>query len=272
MQPDNLFKHSGRFSAPGLLLAIFKGAVVGGVLGAIYAVVGYYSPFFVINMIVMVAVGVAIGYFCEQFVRAGDIRNTLVAALAGALTAIAALGIHWLVWLKLMTGTWFFDPNMAILAAKAIAIIGPWSVFDWTPRGGVLYAIWGLEAALILGLATFMARNAVRDTPFCETTGKWADLNVSRKNFAQCDIDQVGQQLQTSPSSILNLLEPPNDGDTDFTRFTLGEVPGSNLRTVTITAVKAKVKDGKIEEDLKTVLNNLVVDASTYEKLVAACG
>lgn len=271
MQTDNLFKHSGRFSVPGLMMAVVKGAVIGAILGAVYGVIAFYSPFFIINMLVMIGVAIAMGMLLEKPVKAGEIRNLPVAALAGLTVALVMLAVHWVVWLRLGIGVWVFDLELILASLQVIAAIGPWSIFDWTPRGGTLFAIWGLEAVTLIVIPTVMAWNTVRDTPYCEDSGKWAEVEYTQKNFAASDVESVKQKLLQNPNAVVELLQEPSEQDAEFLRFGLAKVPGSPLRTVSISKIIAKIKDGKVEEDSRTVLNNLKIDSSTFDKLAAAC-
>lgn len=271
MQTNNVFKHSGRFSVGGLFSTILKGAVVAALLGGLYGVIGYYSPFFIINMCVLIGIAIAMGMLLQEFVRSGHIRSNAIAALVGAATGGVLLAVQWIVWLRLTVEFWVLDFATILNAIQVVGLLGPWSVFGWTPTGTSLYVIWGIEALLIVVMPTVMARNTVRDTPYCEQTGQWADVEYTQKKFASCDIGGVKEQLLQNPSAVVSLLKEPSEQDSEFLKFGLGKVAGSSLRTVTISKIVAKIKDGKVEEDSKTVLNNLMVDATTFDKMAAAC-
>ena len=272
MQQDNTYKPSGRVSGPGLMSAI--GTIIGyGVgVGALYGVISYYSPFIFINMIVWVASAMALGHFAEEAVRDGKLRNSVVASIVGALAAIIAIVVHWAVWLRLTTEQWILDPATAKMLLEGIAAVGAWSAFDWTPQGNTLLTIWGLEALLFFVMPTVITRNVVRDTPFCEESGTWAEVRYPKKNFAKCDIKNLGKKIRQSPDKILDLLQRPQASDSAFTRFALARAADSGLRTVAISRVTTKKKDGKIEESTKTVLKHIVVDESTFDAIAAACG
>lgn len=271
MQTNNVFKHSGRFSVGGLFSTLLKGAAVGALLGGLYGVIAYYSPFFLINMCVLIGIAVAMGMMLQDFVRSGHIRSNAIAALVGALSGGVLLSVHWVVWLRLTVEFWVLDFATILNAIQVVSLLGPWSIFEWTPSSTALYVIWSVEALLIIVMPTVIARNAVRDTPYCEQTGKWADVEYTQKKFAICDIGGVKEQLLQNPSAVVSLLKKPSKEDSEFLKFGLGKVEGSSLRTVTISKIVAKTKDGKVEEDSKTVLNNLMVDATTFDTMAAAC-
>ncbi|AWM33131.1 hypothetical protein [Hymenobacter nivis] len=59
-------------------------------------------------------------------------------------------------------------------ATRQINETGTWSLKSTTPSGLVLWAIWLIEATIIVGGAYLMAAAQAQE-PFSEATGAWAD-------------------------------------------------------------------------------------------------
>jgi hypothetical protein len=61
-----------------------------------------------------------------------------------------------------------------------------WEIGGATPTGGALYAIWGIEALIILVPAILIALSA--DTPFCEPCNVAGSCLPSAKNSSVSEL------------------------------------------------------------------------------------
>ena len=144
-------------------------------------------------------------------------------------------------------------------------------MFGWTPTGGALYAIWVFEALLVYLFAAIIAHGGVTDTPYCETTGRWAKVTHTEKNFAHFDVQSTLESLQANPSSLVKFLQTAEEGALQYLRLDLATVPDSNLRTVSVKEISARREKGKLKEDTKSVLRHLLVDQVTFDQIAATC-
>lgn len=182
MQP---YKHSGRFTPIGLVLALAAALIAAAPLGWLYTwlmMVTTYQKLRALETIIFGAlVGVAAGYGCV----AGKVRNNAVAAGIGALGGIVGHYVGWAVFIQRM----FALENKVISAVDLathpaamwhIAVIfnqyGTWTEENSSPTTGVmLWIIWAVEALTVIAMATFVAYAISDNRPFCETCGRWAD-------------------------------------------------------------------------------------------------
>jgi hypothetical protein len=141
-------------------------------------------------------------------------------------------------------------------------------MFGWTPTGGALWAIWGLEAIIIIGVAAPVAMGVLSD-PFCERCGRWVESTRSLGPFAL--IDDRGAfraALEAGDWAQLERLQPARSGASSFTELELKHCDGCNeLHLLTVNSVTVKVKDGKEDKKDEAVLQNLILDKMAYGRI-----
>jgi hypothetical protein len=157
-----------------------------------------------------------------------------------------------------------FDPSALWTFISAINAIGPWSIFGWTPSGFSLWAIWGIEALMMIGIAVLGARG-MTDIPYCEQTGQWASENVLPRRFAAlaegASVDSV--------SAVLSQLNPVDDNSAAYTEVTTFTADGSELRCASIESVVVETdKDGKESTKKTTLVRHLLFDRDSFDKLL----
>jgi hypothetical protein len=147
---------------------------------------------------------------------------------------------------------------------NVINAFGPWSIFSWTPSGFGLWAIWGIEALLIVGIGTGFA-HTITDAPFCEDTGQWTTETKLPTHFAPLPSDPD----INSPGSLLAALRPVEDNTRAYTTVAVATAEGSELRCVSLERVTVETdKDGKDKTSEMRVVKNLLMDRDSFEKLM----
>lgn len=77
---------------------------------------------------------------------------------------------------------------------SSIADKGVWSMGAWEPTGWQLYSIWGIEAAIILAIATGACIGD--EVPFCEACDEWTETVDNAIPIPLCDLDTFRQSLE----------------------------------------------------------------------------
>ncbi len=263
MVPATHYQHSGKAPIGGLLMTLVGGSVAGAILGAIYGFLIYWSPFVYINAFITIGFGVGLGAAVGGLAKAGKIRNVGVVAIVGLIVALAAYYIHWSVWVGRMTDAQVLAPGQLWAFVSTVNALGPWSIFGWTPSGFSLWAIWGIEAVVIVGLGSISAGGVV-DVPFCEDTGQWATETALPGQFAVIDSPSVG-----SPDSLLRALQPNSDASSEYTEVSVATAEGSELRCVSLNSVVVQTdKDGKDDSKKQTIVKNMLFDRDSFERLM----
>lgn len=264
MMQSTHYRHSGTAPPGGILLTIAGGLVAAGVLGAIYGFLVFWSPFVYINFFITLGFGVALGASVGGLAKLGKIRSNGVVAVLALAVALFAWYAHWVVWSQLITEVLVLNVATLSRLLATIADLGAWSIFSWTPTGFALWAIWGIEALMIVGIGTLGAMGVV-DVPFCEDTGQWARDRKLDVRFQTLN-DAV---VPESPTSLLARLQPLNGDEAAFVEVTVATADGSELRCVSLDNVVVETdKDGKQEAKATTVVRHMLFDRESFERLL----
>lgn len=268
MMPTTHYEHSGKAPLGGILLALIGGAAASLILGGIYGFLIFWSPFVYINFFITLIFGFGVAMAVGGLAKLGKIRNNGIASLLGLVCAVLGYFVHWAVWVSLIVDSQVYDPVSVWAWIQTVAEQGAWSIFGWTPAGFWLWAIWGIEAAMIIGIGSLGAHGLI-DTPFCETTGRWTKENVLGARFK---LIPEGSMID-SPSAMLQVLEPESDSSTAFAEITTHTADGSELRCVTINQVTLTFdKDGKEEAEKTEVVRNMIFDRGSFDRLMQLAG
>lgn len=258
------YQHSGTAPLGGMLLTIAGGLVAAGILGAIYGFLIFWSPFVYINFFITLGFGIGLGASVGGLAKLGKIRSTGVVTVLALAILMFAWYAHWVTWSRLITEVLVLNVATLSRLLATIADLGAWSIFSWTPTGFALWAIWGIEALMIVGIGTLGAAGVV-DVPFCEDTGQWAtdrklDIRFNPLNDAA---------VPGSPASLLASLQPLNGDEAAFVEVTVATADGSDLRCVSLDNVVVETdKDGKQEAKSTCVVRHMLFDRDSFERLL----
>jgi hypothetical protein len=178
LSPQCYYRHSGRFSVTGAVKALFMGILFAIPAAWLYGWFDYWSPIINLTWLATAAFGVTMGAVTDAGLRRGLVRNVAVAVIISAAVALIGLYFSWAVWVhaitKLSTLELAFSPVrmwhvIAVLNAK-----GVWQFRSATPRGIILWLVWGGEACVILGCAVYFATHEMLEYTFCENCNQWA--------------------------------------------------------------------------------------------------
>jgi len=264
MFPSTYYQHSGKAPLGGVLLTLIGGPIGGAILGAIYGFLIYWSPFVYINAFITFGLGIALATVVGTLGKIGRIRNATVLTVLALLTAIIAYYVHWVVWIERMTETQVVAVDTLWALISTINALGPWSIFGWTPTGAALWAIWGVEALMIVGIGTVSAHGVI-DIPYCEATRQWTSEKILPDHFEPLD---SGPAVE-SPSSLLQALRPAADSPATYTEVAVATADGSDLRCVSLNAVTVETdKDGKEDTQKTSIVKHMLFDRDSFEKLM----
>lgn len=264
MFPSTHYQHSGKAPIGGVLLTLIGGVIAGVLLGAIYGFLIFWSPFVYINAFITFGFGVALATVVGSLGKLGKLRNVAMLSVVALLVAILAYFVHWVVWVERMTGTLLLQPDQMWAFLSTVNVLGPWSIFGWTPTGAALWGIWGIEALVIAGIGTVSAQGVI-DIPYCEETKQWTTESILPERFGPLDaVPKVD-----SPSSLLQALRPDPNAAQAYTEVAVATAEGSELRCVSISSVSVETnKDGKEEAEKTNVVKNMLFDRDSFERLM----
>ena len=181
------YQPSGKFR-PSILFYATVAETGGALLAGLYELLLFYIPFIYLNFLIVLAFGAVLGVMSTWVLDRSHCRNRVVSFLLAF--AIGATGL-------LASYTWNYRRFVSAVIEQhpewsplEVALVGVpafiegrveagWQMKSSTMNGAFVWAIWGIEAAAVLGLAIFMVRDLTR-TPYCEACRQWTKKQAAR--------------------------------------------------------------------------------------------
>ncbi len=265
------YEHSGVVPVVGLALMAAGAGIAAHVLGWIYGLAIYWVPFIYLNVVFTLVLAAGVGTTVGFLAKAGKIRSGGLCALVALAAGVIAQNAQWQAWLgQYLEPAELLELGGPLGAIPAIAEYGAWSVFGWTPAGWSLWAIWGVEGVIIVGGIAAIGWAAVAETPFCERCERWVDSPMTIAPFDYVhDADRLKASVDAGDLSAIRAMEKVRAGATMYAALDLYECQQCHtFRLLTVKNVERKQDgDGKEELDDTPIVQNLIVDSSTYDEL-----
>ncbi len=182
-----LYTQSGRLGS-GLVVVPVVGAVSALVLGIAYSYISVYSPIAGwISLLFMAGFAVCLGAAVAKAGVVAKVRSAPFMKLAGITTGLLGLYVSWAAFEVALLGRSGMEDAPGLLdvlsspvgvweVALLINETGWYSIKGATPKGGVLWVLWGIEAVVVVGGVFLMAPHAVEGEVFCERCDRWCEL------------------------------------------------------------------------------------------------
>ena len=286
------YRHSGKVTVVGGILAGAAGLAVGVAAAWIYAYVDTYLPIVQLNALACAGFGALVGAVPAMTMRWGKVRNIPVALAIVGVLCLAGYYLAWCAWIHVIfhraqpETVITFDlllknPSLVWECVKAINAHGTWSMSSHgssnssNVTGVFLWVIWVAEAATMFGCALWMAKSILADRPFCEACDTWAakpiQIATTGVGSGAGDVDSLRQRLERRDFTALQPLGPSQANDGKWLEYTLHQCGTcQKFATLTVTQVTVtKDKKGKATSAKKVLLEKLLVEPGDVEKLKA---
>jgi hypothetical protein len=179
------YKHSGRFTPIGLVIALAAVLVAAVPLGWVYTWLMMVTDYIKLRALEAICFGAVVGVVAGYALRASKVRNNTLAAGIGAVGALLAHYVGWAFFIERMVAlsghtVRAIDVGLNPAAMWRVIVIfnqyGTWTEQNSSPTTGVvLWAIWAAEALTVIVVAAFVSYAISDNKPFCETCGRWAE-------------------------------------------------------------------------------------------------
>lgn len=182
------YQWSGKFKPVALL---YCAAVLAGcfLMGLLYSALLHYSPLIYINFLATAFIGVAAGMGICKAILKGHVRSKPLAfgtTVAAGFMIFYAAWIGWVFFLPFADEAdrhvWVMNPLDLFFQAAAIAPEGMWSIGHLGSSSGnqnvsgiFLWAIWAIEAAILLAAPWWCTRQTMLELPYSEDGEIWMD-------------------------------------------------------------------------------------------------
>ena len=216
------YKHSGRFSIGGLAIGALIGCAAAVILGYAYGRGSILIDDERFAFLATIAFGAAIGACAGYGLIWGKVRNQRANLAVQAITSALALYVSWAAWVADTFKHFQVDgpqdwiglvENPAILW-KAICYInqyGTWTLGKGDPtKGSELWAIWFVEAAIVVAVALAVGYEMLRRHAFCDRCESWCRRGAKLILTPPQNPMLLKRQLEANDWSSLELLAAGN--------------------------------------------------------------
>ncbi len=271
MDPESrYYEQSGEIGLLGPVLLLILGGSGAVVVGAVYSFANCWISFIYVNIVLTLVVGIVVGMLTGQISKLSRIRNKDFVLVMGIILGILSVYSAWVVWIFSFSGNevLILSPFRIWSVINWIAERGAWTIFDTSPKGFVLYAIWFSEAIAIVVASAVMARKQVDDLIYCEQCDRWADESVTISLLEPiADTEQLKVDLEQCDYSYMDSLKTVDAESDLFTSLSVQQCSScSNLNLLTVSSVMVtEDKNGKAELQENPIVLNLYIDPETYE-------
>ena len=278
MVSDSIYyKHSGHIGVVGPLFMTVVGFVSAVVLGAIYGYLIWYNPFIYVNFFATMIYGGLCGAAVGLAAKYAKVRSGWFVPLFGLAVGLFCLYTGWVAWIYALSEQQYFSPTSPdgiFPVIGSIAEDGIWSIFGWTPDGGALYAIWTVEAIMIVGSALVGSIVLVDESAntFCDNCNKWAEDVYTSPLLADIeDPTEFKMQLERAEYQPLIDLERADavQAPSVYTRLVVqGCKKCWNFFCLDVKRVAlSKDDEGKLDEDETLLIDNLLIDVNLHDAM-----
>ena len=266
-----LYKHSGRFSFFGLIVAAAVGFGAAVVMAYLYGWGIIHIPEVKLAVAATIAFGCLVGAAAGYGLVWGKVRNGALAAGFSGGASILALYLSWAVWVaKTLGSQQVAEINWLDLAAQPSALwslickinqYGTWSLSSGTStNGGILWIIWFLEAVIVIVGGVLVGRGVVESHPFCEACEAWCRSRAKILLAAPPSTPQLKMELQANNFSTLEKLGPANMGANHLIIEMDSCERCRQFQTMNLTqATLERTKKGKVSVHHQTLLRHLLL-------------
>lgn len=277
---EGYYRHSGQFSPVGLMKGILIGLLVGAIGAPVVAYAQVYIPLVIINFIFSAGFGAIVGLATASALTSANTRNTFVGLVVALLATAISYYVCWAIWVNAHLARadvegrpglvkLILDPEGLWTFVSALNRIGVWSIKRSTPTGGALWAVWGIEAAVVFGLSLWAANEMLGANPFCEACQKWCDSKDDVVKLKPAEKDELRQRLEAGDVAFLEGLGVAEADATDFVGIDLHSCDAcGDFHTITakLSAMRPG-KDGKLERSDTSVVTKLIIDREQAKRV-----
>jgi hypothetical protein len=273
---SRFYQHSGKTQLARLpMMSLFL--IFSALIAFVYAYAVVYIPLVgYVNFILTGGFAAGVGLLAILCLKALRIRNNGVAAIMGTVYSLLSLYLSWVCFEFALLNqygaglNWFdmlLNPGAVWGTMVEIGNSGWFSIKSFTPSGGILFAMWGIEALVIVGVGVYLSYSNIKESVFCEDCGQWADDSVAF-DFSSENEDTLVQNLKEQKEEVVSIIQFPQPDNAQIFNVELKECKGCDLSTLTLKKVTLKVdSEGKEDRDEEEVFQNLLLDVNFRDLL-----
>jgi hypothetical protein len=210
--------------------------------------------------------------------KVGKVRNTAVCMIVASVVAFMSYYVSWAVWLSVnLSGEEFSVSSLTLVSSPTLLWqillkvneLGAWSMWGTTFSGPALWAVWFVEALIVLVGAPAMAWAVLTSDLFCESCQVWCDEDKSVMSLAAADLGEMKRRVEAKDFQFLKSIgAPPNDAASWY-KLDMHKCPNcNNTNALSLKLETLKVdKDGKPSVNTSDFMDKLLLSATEANQL-----
>jgi len=281
------YKPSGKSNALSFVITLLVSVLAAAVLGFGLGATTLHLPFvyFTVILVVLAAFGVGIVIsFTGKMTKLMSTKAVVIIAFISSLVAVYANWVGYLYTFPDLNNPIVLNPVNQLDWLQDFAKHGVWSVKSFTPKGGVLYAFWGVEALIII-VVPLLAASSYLDTPFCEACNRWIEEKTAISNLEHVtDPEAVIADVERGNFDPIYKLKRNPTIEMQSTQLELiccmscKKEKYLNLVAITVerkelNRVQSTIRSGtdssmeKVEQNEDKFIENLIINDAQHDKL-----
>lgn len=278
------YRPSGKTPPARLLAALLTVIPAAIVLALVYAVataylpnLGYVKLVLIVAVLLVMGFGFGVGGLTGVMLRWARVRSVTASWLVALLAAVVAYYVSWVVWealilrrdglpipLQRLVPRLLQRPDAVWFFANRINEAGTFVIGrdETAIHGVVLWILWAVEAAVVIGLGTRVPAKMLRGLAFCEACGRWCENRQGVVSLAHGDEAALRSRLE---GKDLSVLEEYGAADMDAPRqlrVDLQECPTcGQMHLLSVSRIDVYYDHGNRKEKVVPVVDRLVISS-----------
>ena len=206
------YKLSGK-SGNIFIVGILIGPILVTLLSIIYAYIDVYNPFVYLTLLVFIGLLFGIISVQKLVIHLSKCRSKGSSIIYGIVTGIFGVYASWCAFLYVMFRKedlpmelldLMLSPSYVYEIAQSLSVVGYFTLFGASVKGGFLWFIWIVEAIGIIGAGALGGLAVMHEEIFCEDCNRWAEDIDFNLRLAIEDKEVTKKTIETDISKILN--------------------------------------------------------------------
>ena len=208
------YKLSGK-SGNIFIVGILIGPILVTLLSIIYAYIDVYNPFVYLTLLVFIGLLFGIISVQKLVIHLSKCRSKGSSIIYGIVTGIFGVYASWCAFLYVMFRKedlpmelldLMLSPSYVYEIAQSLSVVGYFTLFGASVKGGFLWFIWIVEAIGIIGAGALGGLAVMHEEIFCEDCNRWAEDIDFNLRLAIEDKEVTKNQIK---GDVMKLLDYP---------------------------------------------------------------
>lgn len=274
--PDRYYRSSGAVPATSTLTMLGGGIVVSTVLGLLVQLLNHYLSYDIVRLISTFFFGALVGLTVQFSARIAHVRSPGFARFVGTVIGLFAVYAAWVwfLWINSrFNNQWLTiavsEPQRVIHTIDRLGRTMVYEIGSMKLQGWQLYAIWSIEALMIVGFAAALSGSS--RLTYCEDCRRWTKKRDMLLHLPLTDERALQTDLEQSRYGALSELAKLPYDENDRLDVTVASCPACTNSNF-LTVLRATVVDTGNGPQVRTrpVVKDLIVPHEIIEPLERA--